>query len=163
MHKLLNGIYGLKNNNFKLTRILTIGRWGDKLLSIHTQSDIPQTGWTVQLTFYYLTLLLGAVLPTFGGFFFFSFFSYSMRVSVYSEKRRNICHPTRFLINFWQLYDIGFHLKLANQIARIVGYGNVHFQNENMEFDNSASHSSCILIDQLKRKPFESCQNDVNN
>ena len=30
-----------------------------------------------------------------------------------------------------------------------------------MELVNSASHSSCILIGQLKRKPSESCQKVV--
>ena len=50
---------------------------------------------------------------------------------------------------------------LANQIARTVRGGYVNSQNTNVEIDISASHSSCNLIGQLKRKPSESCQKDV--
>ena len=37
----------------------------------------------------------------------------------------------------------------------------VNCQNANMELDISVSHSSCILIGQLKRKPSECRQKDV--
>ena len=39
-----------------------------------------------------------------------------------------------------------------------MGGGDVNYQNADIELDISASHSPCILIGQLKRKPSESCQ-----
>ena len=68
------------------------------------------------------------------------------------------CHSIKFLKTLWWLL-----FKLVNQIARTVEGGDVNCTNRNVEIYNSASHSSCILIGQLKRKPSESCQKLIKN
>ena len=90
-------------------------------------------------------------------------------IKIWQRRAPCRCHSTKSLINFYHFFDIilttfrWLPFKLAYQIVWTVRCGdvNTYCQNANMELDISASHSSCILIGQLKRKPSESCQKDV--
>lgn len=81
----------------------------------------------------------------------------------------NGSHPTvKFLITLRKLFDnssitfLWLPLHLASKDARTVR-GRVELTfcwKSSMALDNSASHSSCIRIGQLKWRPLESCLKD---
>ena len=65
-----------------------------------------------------------------------------------------------FWTSFWQLSD-GFLSNWPIKIQVTVRGGVGSCRKANIELVYSASHSCCISIGQLKRKPSESCQKDV--
>ena len=79
----------------------------------------------------------------------------------YSEGHPTVATWQSFwLINFWTTFWYIFANFLMASIY-IVGGDDVNCQNINMDLDNSASYSSCILIGQLKQKPSEIWQKYV--